>query len=271
MYVLGLAKDFFIGKAHILATDWQQFPNTPGPGIKLTSVVDRHRYDADPDPISMLMPIQIRIRNRLGINMMPISFKHVRIYFFLLFVTALPYFICMAMIPIRIDWIRISKPQMPIPIRIRQNDADSTRSGSTTRENTGLGFRGVGDKVHMSTGTLSDRRMTCLTEEARGSSQGHPCLRQVQTENKKLLFVSYCTKNFAVPGTVPVPTYRDGRIYSTQTARNSVCLHGSMRKGTSLRAERTVRLATSSGSLLMKIFCKAGTRRQTECNLYKVF
>jgi hypothetical protein len=98
-----------------------------------------------------------------------------------------------------------------MPIRIRQDDADLTRSGSTTRKNTGLGFRGVGDKVHMS--TLSDRRITCLSEEARGSSQGHRYLRQVQTENKKLLFVSYCTKNCAVPGTVP--TYGDRCIYST--------------------------------------------------------
>jgi hypothetical protein len=39
-------------------------------------------------------------------------------------------------------------------------------------------------------GIISGRKMTCLTEAAWGSSQGHPYLRQVQTENKKLLFVS---------------------------------------------------------------------------------
>jgi hypothetical protein len=43
--------------------------------------------------------------------------------------------------------------------------------------------------------------MTCLSEEARGSSQGHRYLRQVQTENKKLLFVSCCTKNYSILGT----------------------------------------------------------------------
>jgi hypothetical protein len=34
------------------------------------------------------------------------------------------------LIPVRIDRIWIGMPRMPIPIRIRQNDADATRSGS---------------------------------------------------------------------------------------------------------------------------------------------
>ncbi len=172
---------------------------------------------------------------------------------------------------IRFGLIRIGMPWMLIPIRVRQDDADPTRCESTTWKNTCLpvSFRGVGDKVLRNTITAEEwpvwvRR---LGEAHRVT---HIFVRyKLKSENKKLLFVPCCTKNCAVPGTVPVPTYRDGRIYSTQTARNSVCVHGSMWKGTSLRAESDRQ--TSSGSLLMKIFCKAGTRRQTECNLYKVF
>jgi hypothetical protein len=33
-----------------LAPDGQQFPDNPGPRIKHTCVVDRHRFVADPDP-----------------------------------------------------------------------------------------------------------------------------------------------------------------------------------------------------------------------------
>jgi hypothetical protein len=40
------------------------------------------------------------------------------------------FFICLELIPVRISRVRIGMPWMPIPILIRQNDADPTRSGS---------------------------------------------------------------------------------------------------------------------------------------------
>jgi hypothetical protein len=56
---------------HVLAPEGQQFPDTPGPRIKLISVVDRHRFDIDPDPD----PISMLTRIRIGINMMPILMR----------------------------------------------------------------------------------------------------------------------------------------------------------------------------------------------------
>ncbi len=41
-------------------------------------------------------------------------------------------YMCWELIPIRICWIWIGMPLMPIPIRIRQDDADPIWSGSTT-------------------------------------------------------------------------------------------------------------------------------------------
>jgi hypothetical protein len=78
-----LATDFFIEKGTyfscmFLAPDGQQFPDNPGPRIKHTCVVDRHRFDADPDP------------DRHHENYTP-SFIHAGKYgFFLLLVTDLP-------------------------------------------------------------------------------------------------------------------------------------------------------------------------------------
>jgi hypothetical protein len=62
-------------------------------------------------------------------------------------------------------------------------------------------------------GTISGRRMTCLSEAARGSSQGHPYLRQVQTEKKAAFCVVLHQELYLVPGTVP--TYGDGCIFCT--------------------------------------------------------
>jgi hypothetical protein len=89
--------------------------------------------------LSILMPIQIRIR----IVHQVLNMFEVRI--FLLLCTAVSVYIVLSFIIsgksvfyfyIWLKWIRIriGKPGMPIRLRIRQNDADQTRSESTTRE-----------------------------------------------------------------------------------------------------------------------------------------
>jgi hypothetical protein len=133
--------------------------------------VDRHRFDAnpdsdpnfhvdaDPDPDwHQKMPIFMRILPQvshileffftfshsfaiLQCFIFLISVKHDQIFIILdsilkfcgKKVQFINFFMCLALIPIWIGRICIGMPWMPFPIRIRQNDADPSRSGPTTQ------------------------------------------------------------------------------------------------------------------------------------------